>query len=328
MIADDDLPLFDGSTGWEESQRRLSEAGIGDGLPLVPPTLHRLERMLAGVRTPDRSYGQVPPLFGELTPRAVAYNCMLAGCEPDELPVVLSAVEACLDDPFNLLGIQTTTGTPTVAVVVHGPAATALGMNSGTNCLGPGNRANACIGRAVQLTLVHVGGAKPEVGDMATMGQPGKYTFCFADREDALVQPLHVRRGFRADQSAVTVLGVSGTAEILPADERESPEAILRPVMIAMSTARRVGGPSVRRAPGEQFFLLPPELAGLIAKHGWKLRDVQRYLFEEGGRAEVPIAAAPEDIHPIVTGGAGVKMTYLPLWMGGTHSVTTGVLDV
>src|SRR3546814_3103194 len=89
--------------------------------------------MLAGVRAPERSYGQVPPLFGDLTPAAVAYNSMLAGCAPAELPIVLSAVAACLDPAFNLLGIKTTTGTPTVAVIVHGPAAPDLGMNGGGN---------------------------------------------------------------------------------------------------------------------------------------------------------------------------------------------------
>src|SRR5690606_19315926 len=170
-----------------------------DGLPMVPPTRRRLDRMLVGVREPDRSRGLVPPLFGDLTAAAVAYNCVLAGCVPAELPIGLSAVAAGLDPPFNLLGIQTTTGTPTAAVVVHGPAARALGMNGGTNCLGPGNRANACIGRAVQLCLVNIGGARPGVGDMATMGQPGKYTFCFAESGDSGLSPLHVRRGFRAD---------------------------------------------------------------------------------------------------------------------------------
>lgn len=337
MIEAEERLLLDDSVSWEEAQQQLREAGIGDGLPMVPPTARRMARMLAGIDAPHRSYGHLPPLFGEITPARVAYDCVLAGCEPAELPVVLSALTACLEDEFNLLGIQTTTGTPTVAVVVHGPVAQALDMNSGGNCLGPGNRANASIGRAVQLALVDIGGARPGVGDMATMGQPGKYTFCFAENAEAGLPPLHVRRGCRADQSAVTVLGVSGTAEILPANERESPQAILRPVLAAMSGARVTGGPAVLRSPGEQFFLLPPELGQLLEGHGWGLDQIREYLFRE--RCEIafsdgadkfagPIADGPEHIHPVVAGGAGIKMTYLPLWMGGTRSVTTPLVPV
>src|SRR3546814_20801096 len=92
MIPADELPLFEDSTPWEEAQRRLAALDLGDGLPLVPPTRRRLDRMLAGVRAPERSYGQVPPLFGDLTPAAVAYNSMLAGCAPAELPIVLSEI--------------------------------------------------------------------------------------------------------------------------------------------------------------------------------------------------------------------------------------------
>ncbi len=337
MFEAEERPLLDESISWEDAQQRLRDAGIGDGLPLVPPTERRLERMLAGIDAPRRSYGHLPPLFGEITPARVAYDCVLAGCEPPELPVVLSALTACLEAEFNLLGIQTTTGTPAVAVVVHGPVAQALGMNSGGNCLGPGNRANACIGRAVQLALVNIGGARPGVGDMATMGQPGKYSFCFAESGDSGLSPLHVRRGFRADQSAVTVLGVSGTAEILPASERESPEAILRPVLAAMASARVMGGPAVQRPPGEQFFLLPPELAQLLRGHGWDLDRIRNYLFREqceigfsdaADRFAGPIADGPEQIHPVVSGGPGIKMTYLPLWMGGTRSVTTPLVPL
>src|SRR5260221_1734 len=124
----------------------LEAQQLGDGLPLGPPTLLRLQRMLQGVGDPHRSLGQMPPLFGELTAEAVAYQCVLAGCRPAELPVVLTAALACLEERFNLLGILTTTGSAAVALMVHGPAVTGLGLNAGANFLRPGNRANACLG--------------------------------------------------------------------------------------------------------------------------------------------------------------------------------------
>lgn len=339
-------PIFPDTVRWEDAQAELEACALDDGLPLVPPTGRRLDEMLAATAAPERSFGRVPPLFGELTPASVAYNCVLAGCRPDELAIVLTAVEACLEPQFNLLGIQTTTGTSAVAVVVHGPVAGALALNASTNCLGPGNRANACLGRAVSLVLRNVGGARPGVGDMATMGQPGKYGFCFAESDQAILPPLHVRRGFDQDQSAVTVLGVSGTAEILPMGHGDSPESILHPVAAAMKLAIIVSGAGREREPGEQFFLLPPELARNLTSHRSNLERIQQGLFDAGrtlafsgpvargplATADAatmmdasPIARTPGDIHPVVTGGAGVKMTYLPLWAGGTYSVTRGV---
>ena len=113
-----ELPLFDGSLSWEESQAALEGAELGDGLPLVPPTLDRMSAMLASYGSPDQSFGHVMPLMGELTLKAVAYNCILAGCRPVELPLVLSAAEACIEPEFNLLGVLSTTGTPAVAICV------------------------------------------------------------------------------------------------------------------------------------------------------------------------------------------------------------------
>lgn len=314
------LPVFPEMVAWEEAQAALEAQELGDGLPLVPPTEPRLDRMLAGVTAPEQSCGQVAPLFGELTPAAVAHNAVMAGCRPAELPVVLTAVEACLAPEFNLLGIATTTGTPAVAVVVHGPVASALGLNAATNCLGPGNRANASIGRAVSLVLRNVGGAKAGTGDMATMGQPGKYGFCFPEGDDGTFPSLALRRGLDEGIDAVTVLGVSGTMEVLPTGGGDTPESILDPMAAAMAAAREVASAGRQRDLGEQFFLLPPELALQIAKKDWDIARIQDYLFQAAD-----LARAAEDIHPIVTGGAGVKMTHLPLWAGGSLSVSRAV---
>ena len=220
------------STSWQNAQQILTDAELSDGLPLVPPTRRRLEAMVAGVAGRADLHGMMPPMFGDITPEAVAYQCVIAGCRPVELPVVLAASEAILEPDFNFLGIATTTGTACVALCVHGPIARKLGINAGTNCLGPGNRANASIGRALQLCIRNIGGARAETGDMATMGQPGKYTFCFAERNDGPFPTLTSRRGLGADASAITVMAISGTAEVLPGDgEGATPEAILSPIV-------------------------------------------------------------------------------------------------
>jgi hypothetical protein len=325
MTDQDDLPLFSEALPWEEAQATLEALSLGDGLPMVPPTLGRFDAMVSGRGPTGRSFGHVLPMMGDLTLEAVAYNCILAGCRPSELPVVLTAVEAAMEEAFNLLGVSSTTGTAAVAVCVHGPIVSALGINAGGNILGPGNRANACIGRAVSLIMRNVGGARAGIGDMATMGQPGKYTFCFAERTHDAFPPLPVRRGFGDDESCVTVLGVSGTAEVLPFDPGDTPECVLQPVAAAMHAAIDATSAKRTRERGEQIFLLPPEMADRISAGGWDLRRVQDYLFRLHMPDDRPVARTPEDIHPIVTGGAGVKMTHLPLWSGGTRTITRRV---
>ena len=312
-------PIVSDGTNWEDAQRILTEAELSDGLPLVPPTRRRLEAMVAGIGGRSESLGMMPPMFGDVTPDSVAYQCVIAGCVPAELPVVLAAATAILEPDFNLLGIATTTGSAAVALCVHGPIARTLGVNALTNAIGPGTRANACIGRALQLSLRNIGGARSDTGDMATMGQPAKFTLCFAERDEGPFPSFTERHGLGRDASAITVMGISGTAEVLPGDgEGATPEAILDPIVAGMRAEIVMSGQSRKKDRGEQVVLLPLELAEKIARHdGWDLKRIQHYLFQKGG----DVAASPEAIHPIVTGGAGYKMAYLPIWGGGSQTV-------
>lgn len=314
------VPAVDEASSWEDVAQILESAVLVDGLPTVPPTPARLRRMLGAVADPARPYGQVPPLFGELTPAAAAYYCVLAGCAPECLPVVLTALIACLKQEFNLLGMQTTTGAPTVAAVLHGPVKSLVNANSGANCLGPGNRANATIGRAIRLALTNLGGATPGLVDMATIGQPGKYGMCFAESDSQLFSPFHVRQGFEASDSAVTVIGVSGTMEVVPAGGDPRPEAIVSSVAHAVAGAGRPAtGPSGQHP--ESFLVLPHELAETLTNEGWTLEDFQAALEHEGDQSP------HGKLHTIVAGGAGIKMIYLPTWAGGTVPITAGLVE-
>ena len=260
-------PVVDESTAWESAQQILTEAELSDGLPLVPPTQKRLDAMIAGIAGRADSLGMMPPMFGDITPESVAYQCVIAGCVPAELPVVLAAAQAVLEPDFNLLGVATTTGSAAVALCLHGPIARTLGVNALTNAIGPGHRANACIGRALQLCLRNIGGARSDTGDMATMGQPAKYTLCFAERSDGPFPTFTERHGLGKDESALTVMGISGTAEVLPGDgEGATPEAILDPVVAGMRAEIVMSGQSRKSGRGEQVLLLPLELAEKIAQ--------------------------------------------------------------
>jgi len=278
-----------------------------------------LSAMLEGVRHREQCRGIMPPLFGEITAEDVAYQCVLAGCRAGVVPLVLSAATAVLAPEFNLLGVATTTGSAAVAMIVHGPVVDELGLSATTNCLGPGNRANATIGRALALVLRNIGGARPGEGDMATLGQPAKYTLCFAENGDDPIPPLHVRHGLAASTSAVSVLAISGTAEVLPDPERATPQSVLDPLITIMRAANATTGASRQPYLPQQVFVLPSEATRVIVSAGWDVSALQAYVHSHG------VTAVPGDVLPITAGGAGIKMAYLPLWGGGSRVVTVAV---
>jgi hypothetical protein len=204
--------------GYEDDIEACFERDWTDGLPVVPPTPVRVFRMLAGTRrTPEEVLGNMPPDYEPCTVEKVAVNAVMAGCKPEYMPVLLAAVEAVLDDAFCLHGVIATTMFIGPIVVVNGPVRKAIGMNAGVNVLGQGNRANATIGRALQLTIRNVGGGKPGGIDRATLGSPGKLGFCFAeDEEGSAWESLATERGAPAGASAVTLYagyGVQGVVD-------------------------------------------------------------------------------------------------------------------
>ena len=201
--------------------------GWTDGLPVVPPTPARVLRMLEGTtRAPGEIVAVVPPDYAECTVEKVAINAVMAGCLPEYLPVVLAAVQAACTDAFNIHGVLATTYFVGPLIIVNGPVARAIGVNSGTNALGQGTRANATIGRALQLVIRNVGGGRPGEVDRATFGQPGKYTFCFAEDEAGSPwEPLSVERGLPRGASAVTLFAAEGPRAVVDQRSR-TPESL------------------------------------------------------------------------------------------------------
>ena len=194
----------------------LDEQGVTDGLPVVPPTEARVARMLQGTsRAPGDVVAAVPPNLAPATVEKIAINAVMAGCRPGYLPVVIAAVEAACDHAFNLHGVLATTYFVGPLIIVNGPIRQRIGLNCGRNAFGQGSRANATIGRALQLVVRNVGGGRPGEVDMATLGQPGKYTACIGENEElSCWEPLHVERGFDRDQSTVTLFAAEAPRAI------------------------------------------------------------------------------------------------------------------
>jgi len=248
-----------------------------DGLPVVPPTPTRVYRMLQGTsRAPDEVIGIIPPDLAPCTVEKVAINAVMAGCKPEYLPVVLAAVEAALIDEFCMHGLLCTTMFAGPMVVVNGPLARKIGMNSRENALGQGNRANATIGRALQLVIRNVGGGKPGGIDRACLGNPGKYTFCFAeDEEGSNWESLSVERGFAPDASTVTLFAGDGVQAVVDQKSR-TPESLARTLAACL---RVVDHPKMVMA-GDAFLIISPEHERVFHDAGWSKARLKEELDE------------------------------------------------
>jgi hypothetical protein len=333
----------------EEVYAFLTRTGIGDGLPVIPPTARRVEAMLGG-RKPDEIVAIVEPAKGAAAWRALAQCAVMAGCLPEHLPVVAAATQAVADPGFNLLGVASTTGNTAVLLLVNGPIIPRLRFNSGGNALGPGSHANATVGRALSLVLRNVGGAIPGKRDMATQGQPAKYTCCFAENEGASPWgPLSVARGFTPDASTVTAFAIAGMVEVVDSGSSDA-TGVLTTMANSTAIAGTIGGAGTLGS-GEPLILLAPEHAAKVGRDMSRIQ-AQRFLWtharlpiakltdyaqeriaasrEEEAQAPIeaiPIARGPEDIQIAVVGGVGQKSTYVPTWGGGTRAVTRIVAE-
>jgi hypothetical protein len=326
------------------------DKGVTDGLPVVPPTRDRVERMLSGT-TRDRSelVGEVAPNYGRATVEKVAVNAVMAGCRSDYLPVVLAAVEAACDPAFNLHGMSTSTHFSAPLIVVNGPIRERIGLNCSFGVFGPGFRANATIGRAMRLVMINLGGTKAGEISMSTLGHPGRYTYCIGENEEVSPwEPLHVERGYARETSTVTVFPGEGPFIINDHLSRTAPQLVASLGWSAAGVWNHKSFPLY----GHTLLVIGPEHARTIGGDGWSKQDVKRHLFEtirrrakelepgpdgaESGRlksaagsdpnALVPKFPSVDEITIVVAGGtAGRFSAFVPGGMGGeigAHPVT------
>lgn len=337
--APDDLDAF---------QVWAMEHGWSDGLPVLPPTQARVAK-LVGHRSADELIATLMPLDGRATLHAVAVNAALAGAGPEHLPVIVAAVRAVAKPEFNLNAIQCTTHPCTPLVIVNGPIAARLGVAGGPNALGNGHRANAVIGRALRLILQNVGGARPGREDRATLGHPGKFTYCLAENEaQSPWEPLHVERGFAPEASTVTVCGSEP-----PHNVNDHGSTTAEALMAALAGTAATTGSNNIYLGGDPLVILGPEHAQTIASSGWSKAEFKRRFWDAarvplsrfsaeniarfrltkperfeaaGPDTLLPFASTPEDVMVIVAGGPGKHSAIVPTF-GATRAVTERIED-
>lgn len=334
------LRLEDGSP--EVLLEAFAKRGWGDGLPLVAPTRERVEAMLAhAAGPPDEVIAVLPPRHGVATRRILAINAVLAGCPADLLPVLVTAVRGLARPEVNLRGVNATTHPVAPLAIVHGEAVDKLGFNAGAGSFGPGTRANASLGRALRLVLLHVAGARPGAGDASTQGQPSKYAYCIAENAAESPWESYPRSRGVSAPSAVTLFCGENPHNFHDM-ESETPGPILEKAASVMAT---LGSNNAPVSSAEFFVVLGPEHAATCARAGWSRRDVQSFLYErarlpaarlrEAFRATrwrpwlhalpdaalQPITEHPDNFHVLVCGGPGKHSCVIPSW-GMTRAVT------
>jgi peroxiredoxin len=307
---------------------------FGDALPVIPPTVEKVEAMVrVSGGAPETVVARVPPFYGEATVEKIAANAVMAGCAPEMMRVLLPLVRAACDERFNIHGVQATTHFAAPLVMINGPVRHELGFWTRQNVFSNVARANSTLGRAFQLVLLNIGGARPDGIDMSTLGNPGKFSFCIAENEEESPwHPFHVDRGLRREQSAVSLFAAEPPRGV---SEHTAPsgKTVLETISFALAT---VWSYRVCLMP-EAIVVLCPEHVKTIACDGFTKQQAREYLFENTGvpvrcysaadRAEgaQPAAAykeitvrgekcyqkfrSPESIHIFVAGGTAGKFS-------------------
>ena len=307
------------------------DKGWTDGLPVVPPIQEFVDEFLAQTdRDPEELLMIQDHLDRSCNVRQAAINAVMAGCRAEYFPVVLAVMDA-----FNASGIarsgllQSTTGQAEI-IVVNGPARNQLGFNSTSNIFGPGDRANATVGRALRLIVMNVLGIRPHEFDQSTQGTSAKYACCIAENEeDSPWQPLHVERGFRASDSTVTMQMIRGDV-FVEHRSTQVPEEILMTIADSLSYGGVITQVTESRLDHGAVVVIGPEHAQLLAARGWSKQDCRQFLWEHFGKTKrelrllgklhadfeseaedalIRLASSPEGIILVVSGAntAGVS---------------------
>ena len=293
----------------DEVQDHFYERFWSDGLPIIPPTLDRIERFLRFTdRDPDEVLGVTPPANRQATVWNVAVNGVMAGCRPEYMPILLAVIEAIVDPAYKVEDAGSTPGWESL-IVLSGPIIRELGFNHGQGVMRVGKQANTSVGRFLRLYLRNLAGFHhaPEGADKGSIGQ--SFLVVLPENEDAIAdigwQPYSVDRGFVAGENIVTVQSV---VAISAPTYSGSDNAVEHAEIIADVIGQRACG--YWTAIGfvysnwHPLIMLSPAIAKVFASNGWSKDDIRRYLYEN-----VKIPASRAERYTYHCGQTGFRVT-------------------
>ncbi len=300
----------------EEVNRFFYQRGWTDGLPIIPPTEEAVAEMLTGTDLPaEHVVTKIIPRMGKATVEKIAINAVMAGALPTYMPVLITAAQAVMDPKTRFDTFEVSTGSWAPFWIINGPIRNDIRVNCGSGALSPGDMANAAIGRAMSLIIKNIGGARKAVEDMGVLGNPGKYTLVIGEyEEESPWEPLHVERGFKKEDSTLTVFFPNTFFQSIPGTTDANG------ILNALVNLR--GG-------GMASYLLIPSHAKTLFSEGWTKRKVKEYIAEHlippslssappPSGQRTPLQQAPPSMKPdpdsmiiVVAGGPGAFMGVL-----------------
>lgn len=336
----------------QEVQRFFADHELTDGLPIIPPTEEAVDAMLKGTsHSRDELVGRIPPEYLNATVEKVAINGVMSGCLPEHMPILLTICEILADKQLDVnVSARSTTGFAYWGFV-NGPVGKEIGMNASTNALGPGNSSNATIGRAIRMFINNLGGARVGVNEMATMGNPLKYGFAFAENEEESPwTSYHVDKGFPQTESCVTVCeswgfrtqGLTSYGKVMG----------LENILWSAKNVESAFGLGKERG---IMIMLDPLLAKQLSAQGISKQDVQEYMWKNLTRTigewknclsyssdvrgnlypaeylelpddtEIPKLASPKNVQVVVVGGENSPFYQIYDSVNPYHCVTKSI---
>jgi hypothetical protein len=297
---------------YEQVNRYFYRNGWTDGLPIVPPTEQAVREMLTGTDLPaNHVVAKVIPRLGKATVEKIAVNAVMAGALPTHMPVLITAVQALMDQKTRFDTFEVSTGSWAPFFAINGPIRRDIHINSGSGALSPGNIANSAIGRAVGLIVKNIGGARKGIEDMGVIGNPSKYSLVLGEsEEESPWEPLQVERGFKKEDNTVTLFFPNGYTQSVP---RETSAQGIAQSLAAM-------GPW-----NMSCLIVIPSHAKVLADEGWTKNKLKEFILKNAassspsrtGNADVlsqPPAVNSDGLLIVVAGGPGA-------WMGMLRSV-------
>ena len=274
--------VFRGSL--EEVQDFFYKNGWTDGLPILPPTKDRVEKMLRFTdRSPDEIIGTLPPENRAATVWNTAVTGVMAGCRPEYMPVLLAVVEAIADPEFRLQDAGATPGWEPL-IIVNGPIVKALEFNYGAGAMRGGRQPNSTIGRFLKLYMRNIAGIRipPGEGDKGSIG--ANFNVALAEDEDSVRKlgwkTLAVDRGYLPDDNIVTVLSVVYASPPIysgGANARDHLDILADVFGQTCSYRTFIGVKNDMYCP---LLVLGPSVAAIIAKDRLTKNDIKLFLYE------------------------------------------------
>ncbi len=307
------LPKIAFKGNYQEVNRYFYSNGWTDGLPIAPPTEEAVAEMLTGTDLPrDQAVGKLIPRLGKATVEKIAINAVMAGALPVHMPVLIAVVQTLTEQKTRFDTFEVSTGSWAPFVLINGPVRGDINLNTSSGALSPGNIANAAIGRAVGLIVKNIGGARKGIEDMGVLGNPAKYSLVFGEsEEESPWESLQVERGFKKDDSTVTMFFPNGYIQAVP----RGTDA--KGILDSMAAA----------GPGRMNCLvIIPSHAAILSSEGYTKEKVKEYLMQHSNARPAgaqlgtappssgPPAKAADGLLVVVAGGPGA-------WFGLHKSV-------